>query len=223
VSGPREAWITPIGWIARWRERALARRAFEPRWRRWPATAVLAAAAVLYCCGQAQAMEWALVGFFVVMAAQFGLLLALRLRFSLLEMLCAAIVCASVNGLLLTMPGMSRSPSAALSLAIIVCAWVAYGLAIGMAQIHLFEATRPLTRLGLLAAAWFTTLAPTLVLGAALIWYCAPENKALLGAWRPLVLPFALVGGAGMILRAAIGWHARKRALAWMAGDQGKV
>jgi hypothetical protein len=146
----------------------------------WPAIARWAAAAMCVCLG-------------TLLVTYFGHLLLRRMRFTLLEWLVAILLLGGGEGLILSTPGLFEAPWTAIALAGCPVAWVAWGMAGGLAEIELLGIRHTLARIGILALNWLRVLyLPLLAVAVFLIYF-------RIVAW-PLVAPRMIWWAVGIIV-----------------------
>jgi hypothetical protein len=201
-------------WYRRRKVCAALRAELEPWWTRWAVTLALIAIIVFAILDNQDGAIISSCVFFGLMALYFLLILLRKMNFSLLELFAAALIGGTINGLLLSMPGMLGTPWVALSLALAVTAWILYGVVKGLVCAQVVQADGLSARLGWIAAAWWTSVAPGFLIAAVILFYFSDQKQFITPAWRWWAVPFLCFGGAGIVLKIVLGLRVRKHALA---------
>jgi hypothetical protein len=153
----------------------------------------------------------------VALSLYFGHLLLFRMQCSLLEWLVGSILLASMEGLLLSTPGVLTNVGFVLLLAPMLCAWILFAMirALVTARILKFEAAA-------LRAAWIVVhvlllLAPGAFI-AGLGIYLGKDIPHLSGSeFTPFGMPLLVAGGVGLVINFFLNGRTKREARAALA------
>lgn len=153
----------------------------------------------------------------VALSLYFGHLLLFRMQCSLLEWLVGSILLASMEGLLLSTPGVLANVGFVLLLAPMLCAWILFAMirALVTARILNVEATWQ-------RALWIIFHAALLLAPGALIAgvgiYLGGDIPHLSGSeFTPFGLPLMVLGGVGLAVNSLVVWKTKRAARAALA------
>lgn len=202
-----------IAWWKRRRERAVLRAKIEPWWSRW---AVTGAGLAIIVCAALDKQPFASIAacvFFMLCAFHFLLILLRKFRYQLIELFVAALLGGSVNGLVLSMPGLLASPWVAIGMAFAVAAWVLSGLVKGLAYAEVFDCESNRARMSFIAAAWVISAGPALLAVAAMLFLLGEKSIHITPNIRAWFIPLGVLGFAALALNVVLGLKLRKKAV----------
>jgi len=191
-------------WYQSRRELAAARAPIESGYVRWPLTLLTLAIGFLVVTDQQTACVVVACIFFAAMSLHFLLLLFRTLHFTLLELFAAAMLIGTVNGLLLSMPGIFATPLIAALLALSVTAWVFYGVVHGLVCARLLGISHSRGRMNCIAIAWFSSAAPAFLISAVLLLTYSAQPFLVTESMKSLAAPFFATGALGILLKIAL-------------------
>ena len=209
------------------REWSAAAKGFDSGWLRWPLNlCTLACAANFFAfVDYHEVFQWTAL----IADAATGLLLCLylghilfrRLQFSLLEFVLMIAVMGNFEGLLFTTPAIFFGWVGLASLALLVAAWILYGMVEGLVQARILGVTKPWQRVLILVAAWLTTIVPALIFSGAFLSLGLNEGlKTIISRpmaqWGPWLLA---LGVLGLVIRVWLGRKVRRMAKEILASN----
>lgn len=200
-------------WWKRRRDRAAMRAGIEPWWSRWAVTLAGASIVGLAFLDKQHYAVAATCGFFALLAGHYLLILLRKINYRLLELFTAALLAGTIIGLMLSMPGILTTPWIAGSLAFAVAAWVLHGLVKGLACSQLYNSHSSRLRMAFIVSAWVTSVAPALLAAAIILFLFSETSPYIPKTLRDWFIPFGIAGCCGILLKIALDWNLRKKAL----------
>lgn len=221
MSGPTLLAERRPGILRRWLARARTLRAeakgFDLAWARWALTVMILGplSGVFAAYSNLLWLTEVVNGVFgLMLCLYFGHILVRRLQCSILEVLVLVALLGNLAGLVVTMPGMTRSPELAVPLLMLMMAWGLYAAVIALAQARLLDVNGYASRGLLLLIGWLASASPVLLGGAGVLWYLQDAQHGMLVSehMASLIVPLAAFGAFGLIARCVLGLKAVRAA-----------